>query len=865
MTALSEIPHWLGAVRYRWLLLFVVALPPKPGLGQQPDPFSSRYCRPAAESFSERNQSKLAVQLVLSKGKPKAGLAPFRFLPSREYCAHSRCLQPGDGTLAPSDKAALEPRLLERINAPFGKMPRFDQIAAEMIVGVAPPSPMPLDPEAPEEEQERFRREKAAFDKLMSLRQSVLDAAASMPEAGDVSQYGGDWMSYFTADPSDQNPPPLEKWRRAAANNATLKMKFETFAMANGGRPAAYAPQNPTFNRDFVSEIQRRFFSESSPLAADLRDSPLVFDDGTDPDAGNDPNLGLYCFSVTDPVSRPSQPSIDSIAVRPEFEAADVFEALENSKVFGRPWSVEEINSAIVTHYFSKGYNATANVDVIGRSITVMRITIASISLPVLADAELYKVLRTLLPQNAFEEVVRNERAGEKPPYLQRPAREDPSPRIVIDLKTHFSVDNEERRLLEVPKEFLYANSFVFARISAALQSIGYISNSGSAAGDPRTLAATPVTYTIVSDGKPQASTSGPREAFQGLLEATLYRACPKGSNHFFGGLDIRPEQGKKWIGGYECLKAGPGRLRFTGSTDDKAGGSLGYATAFPAAGRIVSLGFDLSTDYTRNRLLAGTNMNERRKGGTLRLTIPVSSPASLLQRELVLEGKRQSVELLQGEERTSKQNLTLLNIAGRLFREGRATRRPFVFEVRPEISLGLGLAATESAYQTFTVNQSLHWDTSDLFAVDIRSRYAAATSKTPVFQAPSFGGASSVRGFREDSVLALRTWSIQPEGWMRFKHLLPPVFDPSAGGVSKLKQFIGDNIAVAGFTDIGGAYRTLNSIPGVRKGYGAGLRLIYGKAASFRLDWAKGISNDPAGSGRGRFYFSLDLLDNPL
>jgi hemolysin activation/secretion protein len=94
---------------------------------------------------------------------------------------------------------------------------------------------------------------------------------------------------------------------------------------------------------------------------------------------------------------------------------------------------------------------------------------------------------------------------------------------------------------------------------------------------------------------------------------------------------------------------------------------------------------------------------------------------------------------------------------------------------------------------------------------------------------------------------------------------LLAPAFNPATGGQQKLRKMARDSLALAFFSDIGGVYRAVSSAPGVRYGPGLGVRFKFAKQATLRLDWAYGIGDGVSGKGRGRFYFSFDLLENPF
>jgi hemolysin activation/secretion protein len=139
------------------------------------------------------------------------------------------------------------------------------------------------------------------------------------------------------------------------------------------------------------------------------------------------------------------------------------------------------------------------------------------------------------------------------------------------------------------------------------------------------------------------------------------------------------------------------------------------------------------------------------------------------------------------------------------------------------------------------------------------------ASESTPVFERPSFGASDTVRGFRRDDAIGLRLWSVQSEVWLRARWLTAFTIDPLTGKQSGLHKLIRDGLSLALFYDVGGVYRTINSPPGARSGVGAGLRFTYEKRATFKFDWAYGMGERASGSRRIRFYFTLELPENPL
>jgi hemolysin activation/secretion protein len=203
--------------------------------------------------------------------------------------------------------------------------------------------------------------------------------------------------------------------------------------------------------------------------------------------------------------------------------------------------------------------------------------------------------------------------------------------------------------------------------------------------------------------------------------------------------------------------------------------------------------------------------------------------------------------------------------LGARFFVDRRDADHPAHLELTSILKLGLGAAAKEPSFSIVSLGGAFHLEASRLVEFDLKGRASVASDHTPVVEAPTFGGVETVRGFRRDDALGRRLWSLQPEIWLRARGLLAPAFNPATGGQQKLRKMARDSLALAFFSDIGGVYRAVSSAPGVRYGPGLGVRFKFAKQATLRLDWAYGIGDGVSGKGRGRFYFSFDLLENPF
>jgi hemolysin activation/secretion protein len=142
------------------------------------------------------------------------------------------------------------------------------------------------------------------------------------------------------------------------------------------------------------------------------------------------------------------------------------------------------------------------------------------------------------------------------------------------------------------------------------------------------------------------------------------------------------------------------------------------------------------------------------------------------------------------------------------------------------------------SRFADFVVTANTH-RSFDHWESDLSGRFENVLGTPPLFELPSLGGADTVRGFRPDDAIGRRLWSLQSEIWKAIPPLQP--------------------LKLAAFVDLGGAYQTTGSYPGLRAGPGTGLRLDL-RLAVLKLDWAYGFGDAATGGSRGKFYFSVAL-----
>lgn len=366
---------------------------------------------------------------------------------------------------------------------------------------------------------------------------------------------------------------------------------------------------------------------------------------------------------------------------------------------------------------------------------------------------------------------------------------------------------------------------------------------------------ASPVTDDTATDGAagnaatPTPSpTPGSKQAWQ-----------PKDRKNYVGfGLRYKPGQSVRIFGLAQRERLGllssQDALSVQFGAQDEALGALNYSSdfaLFDALGhRRLSLQLTGKSDFEARRIFAGVETDERRTGGLLRVELEVFRDRADSSLRFYAEGQRATVQLLQDDRTVSKQNLTTLDLGGLYLFEDRTAYRPKRLRLEPRLRLGLGLARDETQFASFLLSGNYHGLLSRTLEADLTGRVEFASQRTPLYELPSLGGVDVLRGFREDDALGRRLWSLQSELWTA----LPG----TAGAESGLRKFLRRQVKLAGFIDIGGAYQTTASAPGLRFGPGLGARIIY-RPAIIKLDWAYGIGDAATtGRGRGRFYFSV-------
>jgi hypothetical protein len=274
-----------------------------------------------------------------------------------------------------------------------------------------------------------------------------------------------------------------------------------------------------------------------------------------------------------------------------------------------------------------------------------------------------------------------------------------------------------------------------------------------------------------------------------------------------------------------------------------------------------LSASVNYGTDAISDRILEGESTNQRQTGPSASVNLELIRYIDGWNLTSYVQPLSQSVGLTpQG---SSQLNAYVNEVATgvTLNYQSTVTFHPVAFTFNPEIMWGF--TSGQSSFWKFSTNSNLHLRLIDslLVSLDIHGSFGFASVETPVFTVPSLGGADSVRGFRQDSVLGRALWSLQNEVWVPVPGTLKTT---NANGI---QQFLRKNVRIALFYDVGDMQKTdVNPfpfaqstasgqfVPGIRQGTGIGLRFIQVPIA-LKLDWAYGFGQSVSGVNHGRVY----------
>jgi hypothetical protein len=265
-----------------------------------------------------------------------------------------------------------------------------------------------------------------------------------------------------------------------------------------------------------------------------------------------------------------------------------------------------------------------------------------------------------------------------------------------------------------------------------------------------------------------------------------------------------------------------------------------------------VSLRLNGSQELNLQRFLNGKKMDEVQTGGLGNVEWEPFRDWSGNLLRFHFEANRSTVQLSTNTATISKQNLTTAEVGALYYFRSQESDHPQQTSFAPKVVMGLGASMSETTFAHFTLIGQ-HHRALQVWEYNLAGRFEQATSSTPIFEQPSFGGADVVRGFRADDAIGRRLWSLQTE-------LLHPIpgLDSSAITNDMLRSLV-RGLRIAALYDAGGIFDTTASQQGLRSGAGAGLHVDMGLAV-LKLDWAYGFGNAATSGSRGKFYFGITL-----
>lgn len=401
-----------------------------------------------------------------------------------------------------------------------------------------------------------------------------------------------------------------------------------------------------------------------------------------------------------------------------------------------------------------------------------------------------------LFPTTATIQIVEGPRiASILLPADQVPAK-DINPLLWLLLDTRRFRRAKGRRIVDFDRDLGYAAGAEPYLIAYQLQELQ--------------LLISPLGYTLAAQASARTGASQ-------YVDLTVQRASnvqSKPKNRYIGaGFEYKPGQDLSALGNFSWP---PLSVSIGGPSGTLASGS--YSLERLAFSASVSAG----VSEERNRVLDGIRLNEE----------VVSDSATLGWNPWrALDGSTLTFQLTPNHSVVLDRTLNTIEPRFQFLHTSLTSQYPWRFSLDPRIVIDRHFAdsiLTANTHRTFD-----HWE------YDLSGRFENAFGGLPLFELPSFGGENTVRGFRADDAIGRRLWAGQNELWLPLPRLSP--------------------LKLATFFDVGGAYQTVGSAPGLREGLGAGLRLDL-RLAVLKFDWAYGFGSAATGGSRGKVYFHVEF-----
>lgn len=585
--------------------------------------------------------------------------------------------------------------------------------------------------------------------------------------------------------------------------------------------------------------------SRETPLyraSVDPFDDPFAV---VDPATRDDLGAGKLVFQVADPMAEDFSIAYDNFTTEADalLRPPQIRRLLRPLR--DRPWVASEIQWRVKEIYGRRGLDSRVTVTDAGsppgiriiESARVRRIQIPAQEAK--AAKAVDKILYLLLDEEDFRKV---RRQGIEPRVLDGT--------LVLSYTEDLGYAPEKLPLL---------SQHQLNQATLDLAVLGFAVSPQVAAGSgPRELYRDLVVQAFAkAPSAPPATDSGSgtdsdSRAVKDLLAVSQRRSKPRTLG---GGVTWRPDQGVDFLAFF--------RVRSTNGTQDltlSAGGFggaqgdvdyTGSYLGFKELHRRLSLRAKSGIDRNAQRLFGTEELDEKRRRAILNTDLEVfrnRRGASLS----VSAGLRQDkVELFQGDEVQNGGDVSVLEIGLAYAKTVGETAYPWNLEVRPAIRRGVQLGDDEPDFNLLALELAYHRRLSLRLEADVRGHAGFASGSTPIFEQPSLGGGESLRGFRADTAIAERAYSVQSELWM------PLV--TGRRGAGGLRRFLSENVRLALFADAGEAQRSALSADGTRAGAGVGLRLdLRSRGIVLAIDWGYAVVTPVDAEKASKVYFSL-------
>jgi outer membrane protein assembly factor BamA len=298
-------------------------------------------------------------------------------------------------------------------------------------------------------------------------------------------------------------------------------------------------------------------------------------------------------------------------------------------------------------------------------------------------------------------------------------------------------------------------------------------------------------------------------------------------------------------------------RFLLSPSFNAALGGDLSYAAPILAdrqdPRRLYDLEVGLFSDLRHNRLLEDIETDERRSGASVALGIRpllLRAPHDLRHR-LGIRHERVALEdAVPGQE---ERDLTTLELSA--VHEWRHTYRwpSLTARLAPTLEVAVDAAGGDSSFVRTGVDGTIHARTPAGIELDLHLVGGSLDREVPAYELWSLGGATTVRGFREDAFLGRHLTALQIEAWFPFVRPLEsrpitPGTSPADAAQAPVEPRVGRLFKWAVFVDGG----TISGIPGGGRetlhGAGLGLRFVVPRRPLVvRLDYGRGLG-EPGG-----------------